>query len=129
MKIFELNHVAIHVKDVPASCDFYGRVLRLEPMTRPAFDFPGAWFRFGQIQELHIIGGRSEPVNSHNRGNHFALLVDDLEAWDAHLRQAGATNRARRQRPDGASQLFLQDPDGHVVELFTPPPGAGARPA
>src|SRR2546422_1010513 len=78
MKIYELNHVAIHVKDVEASCEFYKRVLKLEPMPRPAFTFPGAWFRLGENQELHLIGERSEPVFGHNRGNHYALRVDDL---------------------------------------------------
>src|SRR5438034_10793520 len=59
MKIYELNHVAIHVKDVEASCKFYASVLRLEPISRPAFTFPGAWFRLGASQELHIIGNRT----------------------------------------------------------------------
>ena len=81
MKIKELNHVAIHVTDVEKSSRFYHEVLRLEPIPRPAFTFPGAWFRLGVHQELHIIGDRTEPVFSHNRGNHFALRVDDLDAW------------------------------------------------
>jgi catechol 2,3-dioxygenase-like lactoylglutathione lyase family enzyme len=25
-------------------------------------------------------------------------------------------------RPDGAWQIYVRDPDGHVIELFTPPP-------
>lgn len=122
MTIHELNHVAIHVSDVEASCRFYRDILRLEPMPRPAFTFPGAWFRLGPLQELHIIGGRSEPVFSHNRGNHFALRVDDLDAWEKHLDGAGIERLPRKHRPDGAWQVFLRDPDGHVIELFTPPP-------
>jgi lactoylglutathione lyase len=122
MKIFELNHVAIHVKDVEVSCEFYRRVLQLEPMSRPAFTFPGAWFRLGPQQELHIIGDRTDPVFSHNRGNHFALRVDNLDQWEQHLQKAGAEYRPRKMRPDGAWQIFVRDPDGHSVELFTPPP-------
>ena len=122
MKIQELNHVAVHVGDVEKSCRFYREVLRLEPMERPAFTFPGAWFRLGANQELHIIGDRAEPVFSHNRGNHFALRVDDLDAWDRHFRILEFEHPPRKTRPDGASQLFLHDPDGHVIELFTPAP-------
>jgi lactoylglutathione lyase len=122
MKIYELNHVAVHVADVEKSCEFYRRVLHLEPISRPAFSFPGAWFQLGSEQELHIIGDRSEPVHSNNRGNHFALRVDDLGPWEAHLQKLDVDYRERRQRPDGACQIFLRDPDGHVVELFTPPP-------
>jgi hypothetical protein len=46
--------------------------------------------------------------------------VDDIAAWEKHLQQTGADFRPRRQRPDGAWQIFLRDPDGHFIELFTP---------
>ena len=121
MKIFELNHVAIHVADVERSCRFYREVLKLEPMTRPAFTFPGAWFRLGPEQELHIIGERTEPVFGHNRGNHYALRTDDLDAWLKRFQGAGLEVVGPRRRPDGATQIFVRDPDGHVIELFTPP--------
>jgi catechol 2,3-dioxygenase-like lactoylglutathione lyase family enzyme len=121
MQIQELNHVAIHVRDVEASAAFYAKVLRLQAIPRPAFSFPGAWFQLGRAQELHIIGERSDPVHSHNRGNHFALRVDNLDEWEAHLKSAGADFRPRKMRPDGAWQVFLRDPDGHIVELFTGP--------
>jgi lactoylglutathione lyase len=122
VKTLELNHVAIHVKDVGASCAFYSGVLKLQPLPRPAFDFPGAWFQLGQVQELHIIGDRLEPVFSHNRGNHFALRVDNLDQWENHINSLSYPHLPRKRRPDGAAQLFLQDPDGHVIELFTPAP-------
>ncbi len=117
MRIEELNHVALHVQDVERSCDFYRRVLCLEQIPRPAFTFPGAWFRLGAVQELHLIGDRNHPVFSHNRGNHFALRVDDLKKWAEHLKDCGATHLPPKQRPDGAWQIFLRDPDDHVVEL------------
>lgn len=125
MQIHELNHVALHVADVDRSSAFYREVLQLESTPRPAFTFPGAWFRLGSTQELHLIGERVEPVVSSNRGNHFALRVDDLDAWEAHLERTGAEFRHRKQRPDGAWQVFLRDPDGHVIELFTPPSPGG----
>lgn len=121
MQILELNHVALHVRDVERSSEFYREVLRLEPIPRPAFTFPGAWFRLGTVQELHLIGERGEPVHSHHRGTHFALQVDELAPWEKHLQSLGADYRPPKPRPDGAMQLFLSDPDGHVIELFTPP--------
>ena len=124
MKIFELNHVAIHVKDLEANCKFYREVLRLEPLPRPAFDFPGAWFRLGVQQELHLIGDRAQPVISHRQGNHFALLTDDLDGWQKHFQQIGFTRLLRKQRPDGAGQIFLEDPEGHVIELCAKNTGA-----
>lgn len=123
MRVFELNHVALHVSDVERSSRFYREALRLEPMQRPAFSFPGAWFRLGGSQELHLIGQRQEPVVSHTRGNHWALQVDSLDEWEAHFRAVGIESLPRRRRPDGAWQIYITDPDGHVVELFTPPEG------
>jgi catechol 2,3-dioxygenase-like lactoylglutathione lyase family enzyme len=118
-----LNHVALHVADVDRSVLFYRDVLRLQPILRPAFTFPGAWFQLGVDQELHLIGERKQEVVSHNRGNHFALLVDDFDAWERRLTDLGVHFVPRRTRPDGALQLFIIDPDGHYVELCTPPSG------
>jgi lactoylglutathione lyase len=121
MQTTQLNHVAIHVADVERSCRFYAEVLRLEPMPRPAFSFPGAWFRIGPDQELHLIGERKDQVVSHNRGNHYALLVDDMDAWESYFRENQIPYLPRRTRPDGAYQIYLVDPDGHYVELCTLP--------
>jgi len=122
MKTLELNHAAIRVSDLEKSCQFYREVLRLEQIPRPAFDFPGAWFRLGAAQELHIIAGNNvAPATPHSRGNHFALRVDDLKAWQKHLKPMGVIFRGPIKRPDGALQLFIGDPDGHTIELFTGP--------
>jgi catechol 2,3-dioxygenase-like lactoylglutathione lyase family enzyme len=121
MKITELNHVAIYVTDLKRSTEFYGRVLQLQSIPRPAFNFPGAWFRLGTSQELHLIGNRGDSHSESHRNNHFALRVDDIDAWEKHLQSIGADYAPRKKRPDGAWQVFLLDPDGHAVELFTPP--------
>jgi lactoylglutathione lyase len=118
MKICQLNHVAIYVTDVGRSIRFYRDVLRLEPLARPAFSFTGAWFRLGIDQELHLIGDRGTPFIHTNENNHFALRVDDLDAWERHLVDVGANFRPRKQRPDGAWQVFIRDPDDHAIELF-----------
>src|SRR3989442_15732900 len=120
MKIQELNHVAIHVRDVEKSIRFYHEILQLEPIPRPAFTFPGAWFRLGTNQELHLIAKRDTPFFRSHENNHFALRVDDLDEWERHLQSVSADFAVKKQRPDGAWQVFLRDPDGHVIELFTP---------
>ena len=121
MHILQLNHVALHVADVGRSVAFYRDVLQLPPIDRPAFDFPGAWFGLGVDQELHLIGDRDQPVHSHHRGGHLALLVDDLDAYEARLDGCGATRTERKTRPDGALQTFVTDPDGHWIELCVLP--------
>ena len=121
MKIRELDHIALHVADVETSRRFYREVLRLEELPRPAFDFPGAWFRVGGHHELHLIGDRTQPVNSGYRGTHVALAVDALDDWERHLDAVGAERLERKIRPDGLLQTFLKDPDGHWIELNCAP--------
>lgn len=122
MKTTQLNHVALHVADVERSCEFYETVIQLKPIPRPAFNFPGAWFQLGGDQELHLIGERPLPVSgAQSRGDHWALMVDDMDAWEAHFQSAGVEYIPRRTRPDGAYQIYVHDPDGHCLELCTPP--------
>ena len=71
--------------------------------------------------ELHLIGERHQPVHAGTRGNHFALMIDDMDAWEAHLQKLGAEYYERRTRPDGAFQIYVTDPDGHCIELCTAP--------
>ena len=127
MKTKQLNHVALHVENVEKSCAFYQDILLLEPIPRPAFDFPGAWFRLGVDQELHLIGGRICPTDSASRGNHFALLVEDIQAWECQFVKTGTHFKPMKTRPDGAYQIFVPDPDGHYVEICTVPGVALSR--
>jgi lactoylglutathione lyase len=126
MRILELNHVALFVSDVERSARFYRDGLGLPVIARPNFDFPGAWFRLGRQQELHLIGGRLRgPVDDHSRGGHVALQVADVIAAAAELTGKGLRFRGPGPRPDGARQIFLEDPDGHLVELCDNLPGRG----
>ncbi len=117
MEIIDLNHVALHVKDVELSAAFYREKVGLPDMPRPDFPFPGAWFRIGVNQELHLIAGRELAVVADKRGTHFALQVDSIqEAWDL-MEERGLEPYSRQTRPDGAFQFYVDDPDGHVIEF------------
>jgi lactoylglutathione lyase len=116
-KISNLNHVALLVADVEKSVRFYADIMQFEQLPRPAFDFDGAWFRLGTVQELHLIAGRTNMVESGSRNNHFALEIENLEEWAQHLASKNATFRPPKIRPDGAGQIFVQDPDGYFIEL------------
>ena len=109
--VLELNHVAIHVKDLAASQHFYGDVLGLPLLPRPDFNFPGAWYAFGR-QELHLIEETAlAETDRHN--HHFALLVEDTYAVRAELEKRGFTQfDSHGLRPDGAVQLFFATQTG-----------------
>ncbi len=116
MKILDLNHVALAVSDVPRSIRFYQTVVGLQQKPRPAFDFEGAWFALGETRELHLLEGLDTEVHEDPRGSHFAMEVDNIDAWQRHLEEQG-TRFALNLRPDGAKQIFFEDPDGHVLEF------------
>jgi catechol 2,3-dioxygenase-like lactoylglutathione lyase family enzyme len=121
MKTNDLNHVALHVENLELSMEFYGEKLGLEAIARPDFDFPGAWYRLGQFQELHLIAGRTAVVNSSTRGSHFALGVADMEEAESFLTSRGIEHTPRQTRPDGAFQIYIEDPDGYWIEFCQNP--------
>lgn len=121
MKTKDLNHVALHVADLENSKVFYGEILGLEKIPRPEFDFPGEWYRLGENQELHLIAGRHAAVNSGTRGNHFALGVESMDEAERELAERGITHTPRQTRPDGAFQIYIEDPDGYWIEFCQNP--------
>ena len=120
MKVTQLNHVAVDVTDLAVSDAFYCDVLGLKKIDRPAFNFPGSWFRLGIDQELHLLA-RPTSERAPARDRHWAMMVDDINAFAKHLREQQIEFTGPKPRPDGAHQIFLRDPDGHVIELCTRP--------
>jgi glyoxylase I family protein len=112
MRPLAVHHVSINVDDVEAALAFYTDLLGLSPRTdRPDFGFGGAWLDAGD-QQVHLIEG-SPPAA---RGQHFALLVDDLDGTVAELRERAV--EVSEPKPVGSSrQAFLTDPSGNLVEL------------
>jgi len=107
-----VHHVSINVDDVDAAISFYTDVLGLgKRADRPDFAFGGAWLDAGG-QQVHLIEGTPPSAV----GQHFALLVDDLDGTVAELR--GRDVEVSDPRPVGSSrQAFLTDPSGNLVEL------------
>lgn len=128
IKVKHIDHVTLVVASVEASRKFYVGLLGMSEVDRPAFDFKGAWFQAGAtlihlIEEHERSGPAGFPdgvVKKSSRNHHFAFEVADAAAAAISLKQRGIelVDDAKK-RPDGATQVFLQDPDGHVVELCT----------
>ncbi|WP_042391750.1 VOC family protein [Streptacidiphilus carbonis] len=112
MKAVAVHHVSICVTDLAEAVDFYTRVLGLTLRhDRPASLGPGAWLDAG-AQQLHLVHADPPPA----RGQHFAVLVEDLDEAVAELRAAGLTVSAP-VAIGRARQSFLSDPAGNAVEL------------
>lgn len=112
MQPLGVHHVSINVADVDEAAAFYVEVLGFQPRSdRPDFGFPGAWLDAGD-QQVHLI--QAPPPD--DRGQHFAVLVADLDAAVAELRAGGA--QVSDPGPVGTSrQAFLHDPSGNLIEL------------
>jgi len=128
LRVQSLDHVTIVVKDLAATRRFYVDVLGMEEVARPNFSFVGQWFQAGPtlihtILEAEGTGRAGFTRENNTRGHHFAFLVSDAEAAYARLQELGVpVVSPPRTRPDGAVQVFLQDPDGHLVEVCSFPP-------
>jgi catechol 2,3-dioxygenase-like lactoylglutathione lyase family enzyme len=131
LRVRTLDHVTLVVKDLELSRKFYVDVLGMEPMERPRFSFDGSWFQAGKTQ-IHLIlehpesGPAGIDVPQHllslSRTHHFAFEVEDTQVATNYLRQRNIPIvSGPKERPDGAVQVFATDPDGHVVELCSPP--------
>ncbi|MCA9061455.1 MAG: VOC family protein [Planctomycetaceae bacterium] len=126
-----IDHVTLIVRDVEASRQFYVQLLGMTEVERPAFSFGGAWFQAGAtlvhlIEEHAESGPAGYPVEVRvrsSRNHHFAFEVDDARLAAAQLKELGIplVDDAKR-RPDGAVQVFVADPDGHVIELCSSGP-------
>ena len=117
------DHVALHVRDLQRSAEFYRQVLQLETIGEPFKDGRHLWLRLGVHQQLHLIGGASKS-NADDIDVHFALRVTSLQEFCTHLAQLKVKYFSTRReeglattRPDGVKQVYLQDPDGYWIEV------------
>ena len=113
MQPLAVHHVSVNVTDVPAAVTFYtevlGGTLRAD---RPDFGFGGAWIDVGASQ-VHLL----EAGPPQSLGQHFAVLVADLDATVAELRARGIL--VADPRPVGSGrQTFVADPSENTVELY-----------
>jgi len=107
-----VHHVSVNVSEPESSIAFYTDVLGGTVRDdRPTFGFGGAWIDLGATQ-VHLIEAPVPP----NLGQHFAILVDDLDAVVSELRSKDVdVGDPVTVGPD--RQTFIVDPDGNSIEL------------
>ena len=130
MEITALHHIALTVTDIERSRKFYREVLAIEEIPRPPFNFPGAWFRCGDSQDIHLIVHsratfREKPLDT--RDVHFAVRVPSYRAAVEFLHGKGYREDADPNDPQymnlqphptaGYPQIYICDPDRHVIEI------------
>lgn len=121
-----IDHVTLVVASVDDSRKFYVDQLGFEEVPRPAFNFPGAWFKIGgamiHVTESDELSGKAgwgdRAVVRTSRGHHFACRTSDFDQAISAIEKHGIEIASGPQtRPDGANQVYVYDPDRHLVEI------------
>lgn len=135
-----LNHYSIRTYDLEACRRFYADLLGLVVGPRPDFPFPGLWLYAGDTTVwanavVHIIGiarddptglnaylGERDNTKLHGSGavDHVAFFATGLAAMRQTLARLGTPCTERQVPGLGLHQVFVDDPNGIVVELNYP---------
>lgn len=131
-----IHHVAINVRDVERSVQWYGEVLDFVPLfpydtdqfTRRIVRHPSGVV-LGITRHNHTDAG--EEFDERRTGlDHLAFGVEsesDLEAWAARLDAAGVSHSGIKITPaTGSALIAFRDPDNIQLELYVAQ-GATAR--
>ena len=117
------DHLALSVKDVNRSAEFYKSVLHLKEITNRTEVEGVRWFSLGEGKELHLVSVLKEDVIL-NKAVHFALTTDDfdpivkiLESMNIVYSDWPGTPNKITIRADGIKQIYFEDPDGNWVEI------------
>ncbi|AQL41855.1 hypothetical protein BV210_03595 [Halorientalis sp. IM1011] len=137
MQDLTAHHVGLTVSDLDRAVAFYRDTLGLELLSR--FSVGGDEFASGvgipgasaDFAHLDADGARVELVEYEPKGDesaharlnqpgasHFGLEVEDLDAFYADLPADVPTISEPRTTESGTRICFLQDPDGHLVEVL-----------
>ena len=118
------HHVAVVVRDAAAARAFYGDLLGLEELERPAEiaeRIAGAWYRIGG-SELHVFERPDFEPYAGPIGPHVALRAADFDATVARLREHGCQFVFGPDRDStGVARVILRDPTGNTVEITDAP--------
>lgn len=124
-RIQRIDHINCFTPDVQASYDFYADIgFRLTEYTETDDPDPKLWavwmHRKGNVHDLAFTNGRGPRL--HHVGVWTAGALDILHICDVMASSGYLANMERGPGRHGISNaffLYVRDPDGHRVELFT----------
>ena len=117
------NHIALSVKDVDESVQFYQKVLQLDEIENTASDSKTRWLSLNEGKQLHLIPRPYSEIKI-NKALHFALSTSDLDALISNLERLKIEFSDWKDIPnkifvrkDGVKQIYFQDPNGYWIEI------------
>ena len=127
MSIFEgMGHIALKVTDLNASVAFYNKI-GFPEMLRLLNDKGEAWIVYHRISDSLYLelfpGGNGGRVPGDERTglNHLCLTVTDADVAEVKLKAAGielSRPRNVKKGVDGNRGMWIEDPDGHRIEIM-----------
>ena len=125
LKIRNVGHVVLKVRDLERAVQFYRDVLGLKEVARGSFGRPMAFFSAGENHhDIAVIEVGPEAPRAEPGGGglyHVALKIgttlDELRAAKAHLEAHGIT-RLGVMNHRVSQSIYLNDPDGNGLELY-----------
>lgn len=126
IRVQNVGHVVLKVRDLERSVRFYRDVLGLREVARGHFGRPMAFFSATgeNHHDLAVMEmGPEAPTPSPGGVGlaHVALRIgrslEELRAARAHLEAQGITGLRLRDHRVSQS-IYLEDPDGHGLELY-----------
>ncbi len=124
MKPFNINfldHVAIRVKDIPVSIEWYTRVLGLKKYQLQEWgDFPIFMLSGKSGIAIFPANLEDETINQDSRNvkiDHFAFNISNEDFKKAQDYFNTINEPFQFQDHHYLHSIYLKDPDGHTVEL------------
>jgi catechol 2,3-dioxygenase-like lactoylglutathione lyase family enzyme len=125
IRVAGLDHLVLRVADLDRSIRFYGEVLGCHVERR--LEEPKLVQLRAGASMIDLVPAGTAPQSAEARNlDHFAVRIStfDYPSLAAHLQRHGiaAGEVRRRYGAEGyGSSLYINDPDGNVVELKGPP--------
>ncbi|MCZ4344161.1 VOC family protein [Sphingomonadaceae bacterium G21617-S1] len=128
MAVRKLEHVNIRTRRLLETIQFYQEILDMEATPSPGGDMTkGAWIRDTSGQAIvHLVSADvplttrlSAPAVDSGSGaiDHVALECDGYEDMQHRMERHGLTHRCNTIPSIGLRQIFVEDPNGVLVEL------------
>ena len=135
LPVSAVNHVGITTRRVEESTAFYRDVLGFREVSRPNFNFRGAWlYNYGLMIHLfdnEAAGGRTDEIQT--RDNHLALHSDDLAGVERLLTELARARFIVRYEHDGRRYIqvrrFAKHQNPHIKEAPSTIPAPGEHSA
>ena len=119
-----IRHVALNVRDVRKSVDFYTRVLGMTVEWEP--DADNVYLTSGTDNlAIHRLAD-PRKLSSVQSVDHIGFVVrtpEDVDKWGDRLRDLGVPLiKDPKTHRDGARSFYFKDPDGLLIQLIYHPP-------